>query len=106
MGSLSDKTVGMSLVGYIEHSLALSQNSGRLAEVDHCWRQQTDAGVAVLVIVPVEKFLAKGAAILYAAEAVREVRTVLERAELAFRIRVVIGNIGAAMCFSNAKIGE
>ena len=104
----------MSLVGHIEYSLTVSQDFGRLAEVDHGGRQQADAGMAVLVnvlstlapVVPVKELLAEGAGILQAAEAVREIRTVLERAELAFRIRVVIGNIGAAMCFSNSKIGE
>jgi hypothetical protein len=49
---------------------------------------EADAGVMVLVVVPAEEALAEGAAILERAEAIRELRTVLERFELRFRVRV------------------
>src|SRR5208283_4387614 len=62
--------------------------------------------MAVLFVVPLEKLLAEGAAVLDAAEAVRKLRAVLHGAELAFRIRVVVGNIRPAMALGNAQVGH
>src|ERR1019366_4452131 len=78
----------------------------RLAVVNHRWREQFDAGVAVLLVVPSEKVLAKGSGILDTAKPFREVRPVLQRAKVAFRIRVVVGNIGAAVRFGDAQVGQ
>ena len=60
----------------------------------------------MLLVVPVEELLAEGAAVLDAAEAIRELRTVLQGPELAFRIRVVIGNIRSAVGLGDAEIGH
>lgn len=49
--------------------------------------------MAVLFVIPLEKLLAEGAAVLDAAEAIRKLRTVLRRAELASRIGVVIRRV-------------
>jgi len=64
------------------------------------------AGVAMLLVVPLKELLAKGAAVLDAAEAIRELRAVLHGAELAFRIRVVVGNIRPAVGLGNAQVGH
>jgi hypothetical protein len=60
----------MGLAGGVEHRLALGENGLGLAEVHHGRGEQTDAGVAMLVVVPREEPLAEGAGVLNAAEAV------------------------------------
>jgi len=62
--------------------------------------------VAMLVVIPDEKLLTESAAIWEAAEAIRELRTVLQSSELAFRIRVVIGYIRSAVGLGDAEIGH
>src|SRR5437016_2353506 len=62
--------------------------------------------MAVLLVVPLEERLAEGTAVLDAAEAIWEIRAVLQGTELAFRIRVVIGNIGSAMALGDTQIGH
>ena len=53
-----------------------------------------------------EELLAEGAAVLDAAEAIRELGPVLQSPELAFRIRVVVGNVGAAVGLGDAEVGH
>ena len=78
----------------------------RQAVVHHGGRHHADAGVAMLVVVPGEKRLAEGAAVLDAAEAIRKLGAVLHGAELAFRIRIVVGSIGPAVGLGDAQIGQ
>ena len=86
----------MRLIRGIEHNLPALDHGSSVAVMNHGGREKFDPGVAVLVVIPGEKPLTKGAAILDAAKPVREVGPVLQRAEVAFRIGVVIRNIGAA----------
>ena len=60
----------------------------------------------MLVIVPGEKLLAEGAAVLNTAETIRETGPVFHRAKLAFRIGIVVGNIGSAVRLGDAKVGH
>src|SRR5579863_1847848 len=62
--------------------------------------------MAVLFVIPLEKLLAEGAAVLDATEAIWKLRTVLHGSELAFRIRVVIGNIRSAVALGDAQVGH
>ena len=71
------------MVSGIEHRLAAGQDGLGLPEVHHGWGEQANAGVAMLVVVPLEELLAEGPTVLDAAEAVREFRAVLQGAELA-----------------------
>ena len=43
---------------------------------------------------------------LKASETVREVRPILQGAELAFRVRVVVRDLRRAMCFGHAQISQ
>jgi hypothetical protein len=61
--------------------------------MDHGGGEQADTRVTVLLVVPLEKLLAEGAAVLDTAEAIRKVGAVLQSAELAFRIGIVVGNV-------------
>ena len=58
----------------------------------------------MLVVVPGEEFLTKGAAVLNTAESIGETGPVLQSAKLAFRVRVVVGNVGSAVRLGNAKV--
>ena len=57
---------------------ALREQVFGISVVDSMRRHQSDPGVAMAVVVPVEKLLAVGSGILQAAEAVREFRTVFK----------------------------
>ena len=84
----------MSQVRGVEHDLPARDGGRRLAVVNHRWREQFDPRVAVLLVIPSEKLLAEGATILDAAKPFREVGPVLQGAKVAFRIGVVIGDVG------------
>lgn len=59
-------------------------------------REQADAAVIVLGVVPGREALAKAACILNRAEAFPELGSVLRGLELTFRERVVVGDVGPA----------
>ena len=71
----------MRLVSGIEHQLTAIEHALSLAEMNHGRGQQADARVPVLLVVPLKKLLTEGAAVLDAAEAIREFRTILQGAE-------------------------
>jgi hypothetical protein len=58
-----DEAVRMRLVSGIEHGLALGQDGRGLPEMNHGRGEHSDAGVAVLFVVPLEKLLPEGAAV-------------------------------------------
>ena len=93
-------------VGGIEYQLTLLENLLGLAVMDHGRSKQADARVPMLIVVPREEKLRMEAAVLDATEAVWEIGPVFHSAELTFRIRVVIGNIGTAMSLGDSEIGE
>src|ERR1051325_9904312 len=96
----------MGLVGRIEHYLPPRHYSLGLTEVNHRRSEQADPGMTMLLVVPVEELLAEGATVLDTAESVREFRAVFHGAKLAFRIRVVIGNVRPAMCLGDAQVSQ
>ena len=69
-------------------------------------REHREAAVVVLEVVPVEEVLAEASSVLRGAEAVREVRPVLQRLELALRVRVVVRDVGSRVGLRDAQIGE
>jgi hypothetical protein len=69
-------------------------------------RQKPQAAVAVLLVVPAEEDLPKGPAILDRSEPLRKLRTILERFELRFGKRIVVGDLRTAMRFGDPEIGE
>ena len=64
MGSASYEALRVTSVSNIEHFLALPQNVFRLAIVNRGWRQQADARMTVLVVVPPKKTLTESTAVL------------------------------------------
>src|SRR6202008_288606 len=102
--SASYEALRMKLVSNIEHILALPQNVFRLAIVHHRRRKQAQAGVAMFLVVPTKKSLTETMAILNAPETVRELRPILQGAELAFRVRIVVRNVRPTMRFGHSQI--
>src|SRR4051794_7063680 len=58
----------------------------------------------MLLVVPLEKLLAESTAVLNAAEAVGELGAILHGSKLAFRIRIVVGNIRSAVGLGDTQI--
>ena len=96
----------MELVSDIEDRLSLRDEFGSLAIMDRCRRQQVQAGMVMLVVVPGKEVLAESAGILDGAEAVRVVRPVLHRFEVRFRERVVVANMRTAVSLDHTQIGK
>jgi hypothetical protein len=71
------------MVSNVEHILALPQNVFRLPIVNRRWRQQTYAGVTVLLVIPLKKTLPERTTVLDAPKAVRELRAIFQGSELA-----------------------
>src|SRR4051794_26405194 len=74
--------------------------------MNHGRCHQCNAGVSMLVVVPVEESLAEGAAVLNATEALGELRPVLHGFELALGKRIVIGGVGPAMGLGYAEVSQ
>ena len=92
-----DEALRMSLVGREQGVLAGLQRLRGPAVVDVGRGEGGDAAVPVLVVVPVEEEPAEGVRVLEGGEAIRELRPVLERLELALGEGVVVGNMGPAV---------
>src|ERR1017187_3503323 len=86
----------MSQEGGIEDVLALCEDERSLAVMDHGRGQKTQTGMAMLIVVPGEEGLAESSTVLDRSKAVRKLGPVLHGAKLAFRIGVVVGDVGAA----------
>ena len=87
----------MGRVGRREHSRSRRDTLLGQAVMHVNGRQQAEAGMMVLSVVPGEEALAVRSGVLNRAEPLREVRAVLQRLELRLRERVVVGDVGAAM---------
>ena len=67
---------------------------------------EPDPRMAVVVVVPTEESSTVGTGILEASEPVGEVRSVLEGAELRFRIAIVIAHVRSAVGFGDPEVGQ
>ena len=96
----------MGLIGCQEDSSSSLQYLLRLPIMEHLGSEQIDASVAMLVVVPREKGLAKNPGRFDREESVWEIRPILERLELGLGERVIIARMRAAVRFGDAKIGQ
>jgi hypothetical protein len=69
-------------------------------------RHQSDAGVVMVAIIPVEEVTNECLCILDAAEALWKLRLVFQRLEAAFGKRIVVRRIWPAVRFGDAQISE
>src|SRR6516225_5894886 len=67
-------------------------------------RHQADAGMVMLLIVPIEEAAAERLGVLDAAEAPWKLRLVFHGFEVAFRERIVVGGVRPAVRFGDAEI--
>ena len=84
LGLSVHKALGMRRIGRREHVRALGAHGGGLAEVDDGRREKAEPTVVMCLVVPREKHLAERATVFEGSEAVGELRTVLQRAEVRF----------------------
>ena len=69
-------------------------------------RQQADAGVVVLVVVPVEHRPEVAARVLDRAESLGEARPVFDGLELCLGERVVVGDVRSTVALADAEVGK
>jgi hypothetical protein len=103
---LSDEAFRVSVEGVIKGGLAGSVDCVGLAVMHLIGRHQADAGMVMLLIVPIEEAAAERLGILDAAEAPWKLRLVFHGFEVAFRERIVVGGVRSAVRFGDAEIGE
>ena len=96
----------VSLKSGVQDGLALDQEIGGLAQMNHGGSHQAQAGVVMFEVVPAEERLTKTTSVFDGAEAIGEARAVFQGAELTFRIGIVVGNMGPGMCFGDTKVGH
>ena len=76
--------------GLIEGLLSGCIDRVGLAVMDLIWGHEAEAGMMVIVIVPIEEAAAESLGVLDAAEAFGKFRLVFEGFEVAFRERIVV----------------
>ena len=74
--------------------------------VKHVGGQQGDAAVMVLVVIPAKERLTERPRILEGPDTIRELGAVLEGLELTFRVRIVVGDMGATVGLGDPKVGQ
>jgi len=94
----------MSQVGGVKDIFTLCDGYGREAMVNHGGGEQAEPGMTMLLVVPGEEVLTKSTSILDGPKAFGEARPVFQGFEVALRIGVVVGDMGAAMGFGNPEI--
>jgi hypothetical protein len=105
-GMPGHESFGMACIGAAQHGLAALDHGVGVAVVQDLGREQTDTAVPMLPVVPREEGLAEAASTLDRAEALRELRSILEGLELALREGVVVGDVRPAVGFGNAQVAE
>lgn len=106
LGRALYEAFGVGKVSSIQNTLAMSEDGWRLTMVQRRRSKKADPGVVVLFVVPVEEVDGEGTGVLDGAEAGWKAWPILQGSELTFRVRVVVGDVRAAMGFGNTKITE
>ncbi len=97
---------GAAGIGRFEILLSLFDDLPSHPAMQHFRGRQDDPAMMMLLLVPRETALAKVARVLDAAEALQELGPVLERFELALRVRIIVRNVGAIVGFGDAQIRQ
>ena len=91
------KPFGVNEISSVEHGPAFFDNERGLAMMEYRGSEQADAGMMVFLVVPVKIVAGVVAGIFDGAKAIRVLGSVLHGFELAFRVRVVVGDVGPAV---------
>ena len=105
-GSTVDETFRVLAAGAIEGVLAGGVDRIGLAIMDLIWRHKADPNVVMVLVVPVEIMAQEAPRVLNTAKALGKLRLILQILELAFRERIVIGRVRAAVRADHAEIGK
>ena len=70
------------------------------------WGHQADPAMAMFMVIPAEEPLAVSTSILDRAEAIGEVRSVLQGFELCLRVRIVIRDVRAAVGLGDLEVDQ
>ena len=92
-GHAVDESLGIVLPGTLKRLFSGCNDFASLAVVQRCWSQQANAAVIMLVVVPANEFPGELQGIFVASKPLWKFRTVLHCFELAFRERIVVGNM-------------
>jgi len=90
-----DEAFGMGGIRLTQDGCSSRVKFGRSFVMDCFGRQQADAGVAIVGVVPAEELLTEGARLLDARETLRKARAIPQCFELGLRIRIVVGDVTA-----------
>lgn len=93
-------------VGAFKRSLAQLADLGGVAGMDAFRSHHPDAGMMMLLVVPDEEGRAAGACVSERAKARRKAGLVFQSLELRLEVRVVIGDLRAAMRFGDTWIAQ
>src|SRR4051794_19267636 len=96
----------MSVEGGAESHGALSESLIGAASMDIAWREQTNADMMVLFIVPGKEIGAVSSSVLDGPEARGEGGPILHRLELGFGEGIVVGDLGARVRLGDTQIGQ
>jgi hypothetical protein len=102
----ANEPLGLVQVGAVEHSLALRDEPGSLTVVNRGRRQQLQAGMVMLVVIPRKELLAEAAGILDGTEAIRVVGPILHGFEVSLGEWIVVGDVRAALGLHDTEIGQ
>ena len=100
----SNKAFGVSQICGIENTLTLGDGGGCETVMNHGGGEESEPGMAMFFVVPGEEALAKGTSILDGPKPFGEAGPVLESFEVALRVRVVVGDMRAAMGFGDPQV--
>src|ERR1017187_8752949 len=92
-----DEAFGIRSIGKIEDFLSGGIDFISLSIVDLVGRHQSDSGVMMITIIPVEKIAAERLRVFDAAEPLWKLRLIFQSLEAAFRKRIVVGSVGPAV---------
>ena len=92
-----DETFGVGGVSRLQREAPLRQDRAGLAVMNGGGREHVQSRMVVLVVVPGKELDAERAALVVGREVCGELRSVLERFKLAFRERIVVGDMGSAL---------
>jgi len=90
----------------VEGDLARGVDLIGLAVMDLVWRHQPDAGMMMILIVPIKKTAAERVCVFDASEAFGKLRLIFQGFEMGFGERVVVGGMRAAVRFGHPKVGQ
>ena len=93
-------------VSRLQYSASVGNDIGVSSVVDGGWREHVESRVVMVVVVRLKELCTVGQGFIIGCESIREIGLVFEGFELAFRKRVIIGDMWAAMGFDDPQGGQ